>query len=55
LTGISDEAAEQYNIIGLPTTYVFGRDGSLVTHFVGYTPESRFESAIQTVLMKEVD
>lgn len=50
--GISDEAAEQYKIIGLPTTYVFNRDGSVATHFIGYTPEARFESTLKMVFEK---
>jgi cytochrome c-type biogenesis protein len=48
--GISDKAAEQYNIIGLPTTYLFDRDGKAATHFVGYTPEPRFETALLMIL-----
>jgi cytochrome c-type biogenesis protein len=51
--GISDKAAEQYNVIGLPTTYIFDRDGKEATHFIGYTPESRLESALLTILGKE--
>jgi cytochrome c-type biogenesis protein len=51
--GISDKTAEQYNIIGLPTTYIFDRDGKEATHFIGYTPESRFEAALLTILGKE--
>jgi cytochrome c-type biogenesis protein len=53
--GISDETAEQYNIVGLPTTYLFNRDGSLVTHFLGYTTEARFQSALQPILAKKMD
>lgn len=53
--GISDKAAEQYNIIGLPTTYLFDRNGKLATHFVGYTTESRLESVLQTILWKTQD
>ena len=50
--GISDQAAEQYNVIGLPTTYLFDRDGRLATHFIGYAPEARFESTLKTVFEK---
>ncbi len=48
--GISDEAAEHYGIIGLPTTYLFDRSGKMVKSFVGYTPEGRFESLLKGVL-----
>lgn len=48
--GISDNVAEQYKIIGLPTTYLFNRDGKVETHFVGYTTESRLEGVLQTIL-----
>lgn len=50
--GISDKAAEQYNIIGLPTTYLFDRNGKAATRFVGYTTESEFETALQAILRK---
>jgi cytochrome c-type biogenesis protein len=45
--GINDRAAEQYNIIGLPTTYIFDRAGQEVTHFIGFAPEARLEGVLK--------
>lgn len=48
--GISDEAAEQYQIVGLPTTYFFDRQGRMVKSIIGYTPEAQFESLVRAIM-----
>ena len=38
-TGIKDDLLNIYKTVGLPQSYLFNRDGSLIKEFVGYTAE----------------
>lgn len=48
--GIKDEIAKAYNTIGIPQSYLFNRDGSLIKEFVGYASDEVIESMIQDAL-----
>lgn len=46
-----DETAESYGgVVGIPTTFVIDRKGTIVKKFVGYTPPETFEEAIKPLL-----
>ncbi len=48
--GIKEEVAQNYGTYGLPDNYLFGRDGSLVEHFVGYTNDERLTPSLEKAL-----
>jgi cytochrome c biogenesis protein CcmG/thiol:disulfide interchange protein DsbE len=46
-----DEVSMAYGgIQAIPTTFLIGRDGSILKSYVGYHPQSEFERAIQAAL-----
>jgi thiol-disulfide isomerase/thioredoxin len=48
--GISDAVGQQYQASGIPDSYLFRADGSLVKRFLGYTQESVLEEHIKDAL-----
>lgn len=48
--GIKDEVAHAYGTNGIPDNYLFGRNGSLIKHFVGLTTEEELKPAIEDAL-----
>ena len=48
--GIKDDVAAQYGTYGLPDTYLFGPDGSVIKHFLGYAKEEMLEPLIVRAL-----
>ena len=47
----SDKTAESYGgVVGIPTTFVIDRKGTIVRKFVGYTPPEAFEAVIKPLL-----
>lgn len=44
--GLNQDVAVKYGTYGLPDNYLFGPDGSLLKHFVGYTREEALEPVI---------
>ncbi|MBI4547987.1 MAG: TlpA family protein disulfide reductase [Ignavibacteriae bacterium] len=52
--GINDEVAEAYGTYGLPDSYLFGPDGSLIKRFIGFAREEALKPLIEEAL-KQVD
>ncbi len=48
--GIKDEIAKMYGTYGIPDSYLFRHDGSLVKEFVGYASEDALEPLIKEAL-----
>ena len=48
--GLEPEVAARYGTYGLPDNYLFGPDGSVIKHFVGYTREEALEPQIRAGL-----
>ncbi len=48
--GIDDAIAEQYRTYGLPDNFLFGPDGTLLEHFIGFTDENRLKPLIEKSL-----
>jgi thiol-disulfide isomerase/thioredoxin len=49
-TGIKDDLLNIYKTVGLPQSYLFNRDGSLVKEFVGYTAEEALRQHLVRIL-----
>jgi len=49
---INDAVAENYGTYGLPDNYLFGRDGSLLEHFIGYTNDERLRTPLEKALQQ---
>jgi thiol-disulfide isomerase/thioredoxin len=47
--GIRDEVAMAYRTYGLPDNYVFGPDGSVAKHFVGFTSEEALRNVLEAL------
>ena len=47
--GIKDEITDLYRAVGLPQSYLFNRDGSLVKEFVGYTAEEALRQQLELI------
>lgn len=51
--GMNDDVAVAYGTYGLPDNYLFGPDGSVIKHFIGYTKEEALqplvEEAVKTI------
>jgi thiol-disulfide isomerase/thioredoxin len=45
--GIRDEVAIAYRTYGLPDNYVFGPDGSVAKHFIGFTSEEALRHVLE--------
>jgi cytochrome c-type biogenesis protein len=48
--GLGDEIAQSYGTYGLPDNFLFGRDGKVLQHFIGYTQESTLAPFLQNAL-----
>ncbi len=48
--GINDTVPRQFGMYGLPDHYLFGRDGALVNHFIGYLRSPLLRSALDTLM-----
>lgn len=48
--GLSDDVAREYGTYGLPDNFLFGRDGRLIKHFVGFTEEATVLPLIKNAL-----
>jgi len=48
--GIDDKIARAYGTYGLPDNFLFGPDGKVIKHFVGFTSEETLRSLIEGVL-----
>ena len=48
--GLADEVARAYGTYGLPDNFLFGPDGKLIKHFVGFTQEATLIPLIQEAL-----
>jgi thiol-disulfide isomerase/thioredoxin len=49
-TGIKDDLLNIYKTVGLPQSYLFNRDGSLIKEFVGYTAEEALRQHLVRIL-----
>ncbi len=45
--GMNDDVAIDYGTYGLPDNYLFGPDGSLIKHFIGYTREEALRPLVE--------
>ena len=50
--GIKDDVADKYGTYGLPDNYLFGPDGSVLKHFIGFTREESIRPLIEEALKK---
>jgi len=50
--GISDEIAARFGTTGIPDNYLFGLDGRIVKHWVGFIREEELRQAIEQTLKK---
>ncbi|MBI5020503.1 MAG: TlpA family protein disulfide reductase [Ignavibacteriales bacterium] len=48
--GIKDDLLNIYKTVGLPQSYLFNRDGSLIKEFVGYTAEEALRQQLEQIL-----
>jgi peroxiredoxin len=48
--GIDDDILKTYDAVGLPDTYVFSPDGSLVKEFIGFTHEEVLRPLLESML-----
>ena len=48
--GINDTLPKQLGMVGLPDHYLFGRDGSLLNHYVGYLRSDILRSRLDALL-----
>ena len=48
-TGIKDDLLNIYKTVGLPQSYLFNRDGSLIKEFVGYTAEEALHQYLSSI------
>lgn len=49
---LDGDIARQYELIAMPSTYVFGRDGELVTRHLGFkvAKQDEYEALLRSVL-----
>jgi len=47
--GIKDEITNLYRAVGLPQSYLFDRDGSLIKEFVGYTAQEALRQQLELI------
>jgi thioredoxin-related protein len=52
LLATQDIAQAYGGISGIPTTFLLGRNGEILDHWVGYTDEQVFRDAIRTALAR---
>lgn len=50
--GLNGDVPAKYGTYGLPDNYLFGPDGKVIKHFVGYTREEALEPLIVDALKK---
>ncbi len=50
--GLDDDVARAYGTYGLPDNFLFGPDGRLIKHFVGFTKEGELAPLIQEALKR---
>lgn len=50
--GIGEAVAAIFGTTGIPDNYLFGPDGTILKHWVGFTSEEELERAIKQVLNK---
>jgi glutathione peroxidase-family protein len=50
--GMDDEIARAYGTYGLPDNFLFGPDGKVIKHFVGFTNEEILKPMIEQGLKK---
>lgn len=52
--GLGDNIAQAYGTYGLPDNFLFGRNGKVIKHFVGFTQENTLAPILQVALKNPV-
>ena len=52
--GLGDDIAQAYGTYGLPDNFLFGRNGKVIKHFVGFTQENTLAPILQVALKNPV-